>query len=593
MKSKTCAVALVATFALFVVNTVNHAAAADDAPRVTRLISPDGQHVAYGLYVVGPNNQETSRIVVSKLDGSDRRALGVAFDPSDDVYWFGDDRLAYSPDREATLYEVISLTGESLTQLRMPDGCNVLYKRLSPDGQMIAYVGSYGLDKTRHEHGLFVVDVGAHDVRRVLDLAVKSAPAWSPDARRLAIGAAAGYVRDYPLVTIDARSGRVESLGCQGVGAAWSPDGKQLALTTKILRGGSWGQGIPNDGRIGVWNLAAKQMRIVSPRASNHHDAEGWHLEGSFDPLWSPDGRRLAYRLQKQIQSSPKSKRSHEVWVVDLADDAAQQKPGRLVLAQWVDQMAWAPDNRTLVWVASGRLGHTDVDAAAKVAAPSSAAQAETKAGRFCVYGTVTDETGRPLKGAKITVVRGIATLFSTPPVLSDDHGNYEIHFDKGVMGSIPQQAAVVHVAKDGYYDRDLGAAGNLGMSEKPLDDPGSFVGMVYPGRRHRLDFVMLKAARLHGRLVDAAGQPLADYDVTIEGDTYPATNVLASLKTDANGRFEFLRLPRREYRFRLGHRQRIISEPIDFARPGDWHLELTYDALAATLEVRINEKPE
>ena len=206
--------------------------------------------------------------------------------------------------------------------------------------------------------------------------------------------------------------------------------------------------------------------------------------------------------------------------------------------------------------------------------------------------GTIVDEAGRPLRGVAVTVATGIYSLIPSEPVETDEQGHYTAHFGPlfHMADGVSLQAAVVHASKTGYYEKDLCRAGNLGMAFKRPEGPRieQFVAIVYPGHPYRLDFTMLPAARVQGQLVDPANTPLSGIPVSLEGETYPATNILASDKTDGQGRFRFESVPLLPYRFAIGSgRAAIRSDPEPFREAGARQIILVYRALDAELDCK------
>jgi len=103
------------------------------------------------------------------------------------------------------------------------------------------------------------------------------------------LGAGAGYTKAHPLWLVDIASGQVEDTGVLGVGASWSPDGKLIACTTDIQRGGDWFAGVPRDGKLGLYNVDQRQRRVV----------EG--TDGALEPAWSKSGSLVAYLAAGKI----------------------------------------------------------------------------------------------------------------------------------------------------------------------------------------------------------------------------------------------------------------------------------------------------
>ncbi len=563
------------------------------ASRITRFISPDGKQVAYPLAIVGPMGDSTSHILVSNVDGTNRRTLDVPFDRTIDVLWFGNDRLAYTPEDSPAEYRVISLEGKRLETIKLPDICDIRFddKAPSPDGRWITYSGglkSAPKEKRGEEGGLMIVDVATQKVRRLLPHHLRTLPAWSPDSKKIAVAAVGGYVKDYPLVVVDVETGNVDKLGCNGVGASWSPDGRYLAYTTEILKGGSWLAGIPLDGRIGVWDLETKQLTHVSPAGVNNQEKKlsRWEIAGSLRPVWSPDSRTIAYQRRHTITGQGIDEQSTETWLVERDGTGARK------VLNHSARVEWTPDGQTLIWTEEGQSGRIARDVRADLGPTP-----RKPTGEFSVFGTVTDDQGKPLPDVAVTVATGWGTLRLSEPVKTAQDGTYRIHFGPGMMfGAGDQlQCAIVHARKPGYYDRELGQTGNLGMAyRKPTGMYiQTFRAIVYPGNPYKLDLVMQRAARVHAKLIAADGKVLAKYRVGLDGKSFPATGVVATQETDGEGRFSFDTIPLKPYRFVLSSaRAGIKSDPFPFEKSGDYQIVLTYRPLEATLQWVTESSP-
>ncbi len=206
---------------------------------------------------------------------------------------------------------------------------------------------------------------------------------------------------------------------------------------------------------------------------------------------------------------------------------------------------------------------------------------------RWLVTGHVTDAEGAPLPGVEITAHCGAGSLRQTGIALTDERGDYALEFRQGVMfvnDASGLQACTIAPHKPGMIERNLHRQGDLLMAKRtpdedelrawgvapakgeaprngapndraaPVDasaapDAGSTAAttgrVVYPHRPGRVDFVMIPAGEISGRLIDSSGAPFVDHYVSLDADELPpSSSALASMKTDAAGRFRFSEVP-------------------------------------------------
>lgn len=331
----------------------------DGPVRTSFLVSPDGRYVSWGVPGYSQDGEEITRLMICKSDGTNHREIQTVPDRRDHVLWLGNDRIICSA-RRSTDYAVVALDGTKLPDMTLPNGCDILYKRLSPDGRMVAFVGSGPVSDTSLGHGLFVVELATGRVRRLIDKALKTAPAWSADSRKLAIGNSPGYARYYPLIIVDVQTGQISPAQVEGVGAAWSPDGQCLAFTTQVVRGGGWRYGIPMDGRIGIFNLTTGKLIAASPPGRNDRDRQTgkYDTAGSLLPVWSPDGQWMAYLRTASFRADKESpmKESKELWIVDK-----QGRRSRRILDEFYP-VAWAHDSRSLFILKEHQIDRVDTE---------------------------------------------------------------------------------------------------------------------------------------------------------------------------------------------------------------------------------------
>jgi hypothetical protein len=186
-------------------------------------------------------------------------------------------------DDEAVLVDLTR--GEKATILPL-EGWGPLYIQLSPDRRKLAFLGSRRLEDDRYEAGLLVMDLETFKPAVLLKGAMKTAPAWSPDSRWLAISKGEDYqTGGHEIVLIDTLTGEVKSTGLKAAGAVFSPDGKRLVYSAGFGQGGSWYRGVPIFGNLFIVTLPDGQPEQLT------HLPKG----GAVQPVFSPDGSRIAY----------------------------------------------------------------------------------------------------------------------------------------------------------------------------------------------------------------------------------------------------------------------------------------------------------
>jgi hypothetical protein len=249
-----------------------------------------------------------------------------------------------------------------------------------------------------------------------------------------------------------------------------------------------------------------------------------------------------------------------------------------------------------LVVAAVTAFAGADPPAPADEPAPKEKTEKAKGKNEFVVVGKVVDETGKnPIEGVEITASAGNGTLRPTGKATTDKDGTFRLVFRPGLMmqgGKVGLQSAVVHARKPGYYSWTYGWPAEYVLTDEPLpkeQQPGSKRTNLTPGEKTRLEFRMAPAAKLRARLVDGAGKPMAKARVYLTGkNLYPASSVLASGETDAEGVFTAADVPLSRYRLVLEERgegrRELELGSIDFDAAVEYTAEATVHSWKPTL---------
>jgi dipeptidyl aminopeptidase/acylaminoacyl peptidase len=228
--------------------------------------------------------------------------------------------------------------------------CNESSLAWSPDGRRLAFLSDAGLGGPAQ---LYVADVAEGPARKLTSFtAAVSAPRWAPEGDSVAVlvmqgpgaehakgptGPASretGVVQEaHPVrrvAVVPAGGGEPRLVSPESLYVyeyAWSPDGKQLALTAA-----------PPPGDANWWVAKLHAVDVASGRARLVYSPR-WALA---EPTWSPDGKHVAF-----IEGLMSDQGSHggDVLVVPAAGGKARNvTPGMKATAT------------SLSWVAPGRL---------------------------------------------------------------------------------------------------------------------------------------------------------------------------------------------------------------------------------------------
>jgi hypothetical protein len=191
----------------------------------------------------------------------------------------------------------------------------------SPDGTRVAFVSFINANGTGHAD-LYVVAADGTGLTRVTsDTAIsKSVPAWSSDGTSIAyLGNTGGPTDVWVAPAAGGASRRLTTSGVQRIGLTWSPVGGSL-LTTEVTPTGqivvavdpatgaettlAQGHGPvwSPDGRHIAYLDAASRLAVMNADGSSPRELSDIQSNG---PAWSPDGSQIVYAGVRVDMSQP------------------------------------------------------------------------------------------------------------------------------------------------------------------------------------------------------------------------------------------------------------------------------------------------
>jgi protocatechuate 3,4-dioxygenase beta subunit len=185
----------------------------------------------------------------------------------------------------------------------------------------------------------------------------------------------------------------------------------------------------------------------------------------------------------------------------------------------------------------------------------------ETEIGQrwpWIVHGRVTDKDGKPVEGATIRASAGWGSLFSAIIATTDKEGRYSGRFaQSGAVGMLNEDdplnlvSAQVGAHKDGFAEVNLHRQGGMHAAyrqPRPDEKIPEYVNadrLFIRGQPREVNFVLVPAAIIQARVLDPTGKPVGDTYLSLAGSELPpASSVMASDKTDAEGKVLFTEIP-------------------------------------------------
>lgn len=378
------------------------------------------------LFSVNPDGGELSPV----REGEDVFPFRAVWSPEGGFYYAADGKIRYLGADRNEANEIpfemtvqLNRTPYQRRRVSFPEArerlpvLGIVRPVVSPDGSKIAFTAL---------GDIYIASVETGDVMVLTrDEYLDSDPSWSPDGDFIAYASDRGGTMDLWLKEVDSspQSGMRRLTANPGaeIAPAFSPDGRTIAyldersnLWVMVAQGGSMPRQVTRRkrrGRVGLpsWSSDGRHItmavhefvssrfreganRIVVVEVESGEErvldvpAKSLGNRDGDGPVWSPDGRMMAYAMDGGL------------WVLPVTPSGEPNGTARQVVDEAVDFPSWFPNSNELLYLAADELKRAELESGQTQAVPLSLSyNVSATGGKMLIRGArLIDGTGAP-----------------------------------------------------------------------------------------------------------------------------------------------------------------------------------------------------